>query len=186
MNGKKELEKLHTAISTCKKCRLHVGSTHAVPGEGPDDSKIMFVGEGPGKNEDLQGRPFVGQAGKILTESLEAVGIKRSSVFITSVVKHRPPKNRFPKPDEIRACLPYLQTQIKIINPKIICTLGNLALKTLVDKNFTITKVHGKIIKKEITYFPTFHPAAGRRNPKFKIMMQDDFKKLKLLISKRT
>src|SRR5205807_880478 len=127
-----ELQLIHSEILECTKCELHKSRTNAVPGEGPYDAKIMFVGEGPGQNEDEQGRPFVGAAGKFLTELLESIGLKRSDVFITNIVKCRPPNNRAPRKSEIETCNPYLQSQIRLINPRILCALGTPAINTLI------------------------------------------------------
>lgn len=179
-----ELERLHEKIRVCRKCELWKTRIKVVPGEGSDKAEIMFVGEAPGRMEDLQGRPFVGRAGKLLDELLSSIGIERKDVFITSPLKCRPPENRMPKQREIKACFPYLKKQIGFINPKIIVLLGNVALKTLLDKS-GITKIHGKAIRHDdVVYFPTFHPAAGLRSVKKKSSLQQDFKKLKNLSNK--
>src|SRR5881396_1192015 len=130
-----ELATVHSEIIACTKCELHMSRKNAVPGEGPIDAKIMFVGEGPGQNEDEQGRPFVGAAGKLLTELLESIGIKRSDVFITNVVKCRPPSNRAPRKGEIETCNPYLMSQIRLVKPRIVCALGTPAIATLLGEN---------------------------------------------------
>jgi len=156
----------------------------AVPGEGPTNSKIMFVGEAPGKEEDLSGRPFVGRSGKFLTELIKKAGLKREACFITSVIKHRPPKNRKPKKEEISICFPYLESQIKLINPKKIVLLGQTAfsaffsagkLKDFRGKFVTLRQAQGdKIISRD--YFITYHPAAGIRFQKMKKIIEEDFK----------
>ncbi len=150
--------------------------------EGPLKAKLMFVGEAPGKNEDLQGRPFVGRAGRFLDKILEQVGINRKKAFITSVVKFLPAK-RTPNKKEIALCLPYTLKQIKAIKPKVICLLGNVALNALLSKKMRISKVHGKkFIKEGIIYFPTFHPAAAMRNKEMARLMKRDLRKLKFVL----
>jgi DNA polymerase len=178
----KELEKLNKIIASCKKCPLHKTRTNAVPGEGPANAKIMFIGESPGRTEDIQGRPFVGLAGKFLNKLFNSIDLKRTKVFITGSVKCRPPKNRVPTEEEIQACKPYLEKQIEIIKPKLIVILGNVALKTLLGEK-SVSNLHGKIFeKKGIKYFITFHPAAAMRFPKIRKKMEKDFKKLRKLI----
>jgi len=167
-NKSEMLEKLAKQIRKCRKCKLWKTRNNAVPGEGPSNAKIFFIGQAPGKQEDLQGKPFVGRAGKFLNMLLEKNNIKRSDVFITSVLKCFPPKNRLPKKDEIKACLPYLIKQLEIINPRVVVLLGNVAIKTL--KNHEILK--GKKV------ICTYHPAAGMRFPKIKKKMFDDFKRI--------
>ncbi|MBS3812950.1 uracil-DNA glycosylase [Candidatus Bipolaricaulota bacterium] len=148
-------------------CPLSQSRTNAVPGEGKDDADLMFVGEGPGAQEDALGRPFVGRAGDKLTEILNSVNIDRGNVFITNVVKCRPPENRNPKSDEQEACLPYLEAQIAEINPSIIVTLGNTATKALLDKDRGITKIRGNFYnwRGNIQVFPMYHPSYLLRNP---------------------
>lgn len=180
MNKKQKLEGLRKEIEKCKECkRFKKGKL--VFGEGNVNSKIMFLGEAPGKEEAKTGRPFVGRSGKFLTKMLKSIGIDRKNVYITSPVKYYPGK-RAPNKKEIQAGLKHTLKQIEIIKPKIIVLLGNVALKFILDKNLTISKVHGKIIKRKgITYIPTFHPSAAMRFPKIKIKMIKDFKKLKRL-----
>lgn len=174
-----ELEKVHAQIRKCRKCRLWKTRKHAVPGEGNPKAKIMFIGQAPGKTEDETGRPFVGRAGKLLTELLANVGLKREEVFITSVLRCFPPRNRMPKKDEINACNPYLKKQIALIKPKTIVLLGNIAIKTVLGDIGKLEKIHGKKIKRNgITYIPTYHPAAGIRFPKLKKKIEMDFKTL--------
>lgn len=162
-----ELEEISERVSTCTKCRLSENRTKAVPGEGDCDAGLLFVGEGPGRQEDQQGRPFVGRAGNKLTEILGSVSLERSDVFITNVVKCRPPENRAPKQDEIETCLPYLEAQIAEINPSIIVTLGNAATKTLLDTDDGITSIRGQLYgwRGSIQVFPMFHPSYLLRNP---------------------
>jgi DNA polymerase len=158
------LSKLTEEVKTCQKCPLHSQATKAVFGDGPSNAKIMLIGEAPGKNEDLAGLPFVGRAGELLTELLTAAGINRREVYITNVIKHRPPNNRDPTPNEVSACKPYLDQQINLINPEIIVPLGNHALE-FVTGSKGITSMHGKLLNKNIAgksrkIIPTFHPAA--------------------------
>jgi len=170
---KKELNKVRSQIIRCNKCRLSKTRTHAVPGEGPLNAKIMFIGQAPGKEEDRRGRPFVGRAGQFLNKLLEKNKIERKKVFITSCVKCFPPKNRIPKKSELEACWPYLLKQIELINPKIVVLMGNIAQRY---KNKKILK-NRNVIK-------TYHPAAGMRFPKIKKQMTADFRKLKQTLSK--
>ena len=177
------LKKLADKIKSCKKCRLSKNRTNAVPGEGNPRAKIMFIGEAPGNKEDETGRPFIGMAGVFLDQLLKNNKIKRKDVFITSVVKCRPPENRNPKTDEINKCAKaYLFKQIKAVKPKIIVLLGNIALKVLLNER-KMSEIHGKVfIKKKIRYIPTFHPAAGMRFPTTGKMIREDFKKIKELL----
>jgi len=179
-NLEQNLEALKEECLTCAKCGLRADCTHVVFGEGNPRAKAMFVGEGPGRDEDRQGRPFVGAAGQLLDKILASVGLSRDEVYITNVVKCRPPKNRMPNPDEVVACSPYLNTQIKRINPAIIVCLGALATKTLIDKNAKITRIRGEWYEKDgILYMPTFHPAALLRDPSKKRPVWEDMKKVK-------
>lgn len=158
----------------------------AVPGEGDLYSPLLFVGEGPGQREDQQGRPFVGPAG-VLLESLiqSALGLKRELVYITNIVKCRPPENRDPLPDEVEACRPYLIAQISLIAPALVCILGRHSLHTLLDPDWSISAVHGKLFRKDgILFFPTFHPAAALRSPQVKGELSLDFHTLRLLVEK--
>lgn len=162
-----ELKEISERVSTCTKCRLSENRTNAVPGEGDSDADLLFVGEGPGRQEDEQGRPFVGRAGNKLTEILNSVSLERSQVYITNIVKCRPPENRTPKSDEIESCLPYLEAQIAELNPSIIVTLGNAATKTLLDTDRGITSARGQFYtwRGSIEVFPMFHPSYLLRNP---------------------
>jgi len=175
-----KINDLANKIKVCNKCRLSKKRINPVPGEGNARAKIMFIGESPGKKEDETGRPFMGMAGVFLEQLFNKYKIKRKDVFITSVVKCRPPGNRNPKPDEIKICVRnYLNKQIKLIKPKVIILLGNIALKTLLGKR-KMTEVHGKVfVKNRIKYIPTFHPAAGMRFPKIRKLMINDFKKIR-------
>jgi DNA polymerase len=166
---KKELlEKLYAPYTHCTQCPLgFLGRTHIVFGEGNTNAKLMFVGEGPGQEEDRQGRPFVGRSGQLLTRTLEAVGISRDEVFITNIVKCRPPNNRKPYPAESKTCKNLLLlSQIKIIRPQVICTLGAAALEGLLEKEIKISHMRGKpIIFEFAKIIPTYHPAYILRNP---------------------
>lgn len=173
------LEQLHKEIQKCEKCPLHASRTNAVPGEGPIDAKLMFVGEAPGAKEDETGRPFVGRSGKLLTEVIEGIGLKRDEVFITSILKSRPPKNRAPKSKEKKLCLPYLEKQIEIIDPNVIVLLGRVAIFTLIGP-WKLGEAHGRFYEGGgHTYFMTYHPAAALRFPEIKEVMKQDFKILK-------
>ena len=180
-----ELQLIQSEILECTKCELHKSRTNAVPGEGPYDARIMFVGEGPGQNEDEQGRPFVGAAGKFLTELLESIGLNRSNVFITNIVKCRPPNNRAPRKPEIEACNPYLQSQIKLINPRIVCALGTPAITTLIGDEYSASRFHGKpLTKGRVTLLPMYHPAAALYDASLKETLFHDFQILKKLLEK--
>lgn len=171
---KDTLEIIAEQVRECTLCRLSENRMNAVPGEGSNFAKIMFIGEAPGRNEDQQGRPFVGAAGKLLTEALQEAGMSREDVFITNVVKCRPPNNRVPLEDERSACRPYLERQISLINPKIICILGRTAYEALL-KGGSITSNRGKLIKHDNRfYFLTVHPAAVIYNPELKSLFKRD------------
>ncbi|MCD6216349.1 uracil-DNA glycosylase [bacterium] len=180
------LNELHKRLKTCTRCSELVDNrTQVVPGAGNANADIMFVGEAPGRDEDVQGIPFVGQAGKILNDLLNETGIPREAVFIGNVLKCRPPDNRDPLDYEIANCREYLHAQIALIRPKLICTLGNPSLKTLINKSMTIGKVHGKVITlKGIKFFPIYHPAAALHNRANMKPLKEDFEKLKKLLQK--
>ncbi len=178
-----QLEIVHSEIMTCTKCELHIGRTRAVPGEGPVGTPVMLVGEGPGEREDEEGRPFVGAAGKLLAELLASIGLDRDRVFITNIVKCRPPHNRPPRQGEVEACNPYLQAQIRLVDPRIICPLGTPAIKTVLGQEYSAGLGHGKPVKKEgRIVLPLYHPAAALYDPSLKELMLKDFKILKGLI----
>ncbi len=169
------LEKLAEKIRTCTLCPLYKGATNAVPGEGPADAKIFFIGEGPGYYEDQSGRPFVGRAGKLLEETLGKIGLKRDEVFIGNVVKHRPPENRDPLPNEIAACKGWLDQQLAIINPKIVVTLGRFSLAKFLG-NAKISYVHGHPQKVgNYVVLPMYHPAAALRSGALLREFEQDF-----------
>ncbi len=170
-------------IRKCTACPLWKNTTLAVPGEGAKDTKIMIVGEAPGEEEDRQGLPFVGKSGRFLDRMLEVAGLDRKQVFITNLVKHRPPYNKVPKTSEIRICMElWLDKQIEILRPTLIVVLGGVALKTLAGET-SVEKLHGKVVKKNNQkYFVTYHPAAALRFPETKKKMEEDFRKLKSIV----
>jgi len=183
------MEPLADEVRTCHKCGLWRHRKNAVPGEGNLDATVMLVGEAPGYWEDVKGRPFVGAAGKILDEMLSKVGVSRSLVYITNVVKCRPPENRDPLTSEITTCTPYLDRQIKIIKPKFIATLGRHAASYILTKagvkTESLTKIHGRtyetnLLGSEVFVIPTYHPAAALYNVRYKDELDKDFKLLKL------
>lgn len=183
MEKKEKLEEIAKQVAGCKKCSLYKGATNSVPGEGNPETEVMFIGEGPGYHEDQLGRPFVGQAGKLLDKLIESIGLKREDVFIGNVVKHRPPNNRDPMPEEIEACKEFLDEQIRIINPKIIVTLGRFSLNKFLPGEY-ISKVHGQarfvdFAGKRLIVIPMYHPAAALRNGGVMLQLQEDFKKIK-------
>ena len=163
-------------VAVCTDCPLSKTRTLTVPGEGPHNAKIVFIGEGPGYHEDLSGRPFVGQAGRLLEQLLSSVGLKREEVFIANIVKCRPPSNRDPMPGEIAACRKYLDKQLELINPKLVVTLGRHSLGRFFPGD-TIGKCHGKARSIDgLTVYPVYHPAAGLRSKGLKKVMVEDFK----------
>ncbi len=202
MDREQELKRIKEEIINCKKCSLYKTRTYSVIGEGDNQAKIMFVGEGPGYWEDQKGEPFVGAAGKVLDELLDSVGIKRESVYIANILKCRPPKNRDPQKEEIKACVPYLERQIEIINPEVICPLGNFATRFIFKKYDLegqlegISKIHGKVFEpqvvakdiqsslfeqkrrgiKEVKIIPLYHPAVATYNANMKEILKKDFK----------
>jgi uracil-DNA glycosylase len=172
------LEKIAAEVRGCPLCKLARTRKNAVPGEGQLAAKIMFIGEAPGRSEDEKGRPFVGAAGRILDDMLKKAGIERSQVFITNVVKCRPPGNRVPEEDESAACRPYLDRQIALVRPKVICILGRTAYSSLLGGG-SITANRGKIVEKAgQKYFLTIHPAAAIYNKSLLSVLEADLKKL--------
>ena len=170
------LEEIAAQVRICTLCDLHKGTKKAVPGAGNPTTEILFIGEGPGYNEDQQGLPFVGRSGDYLQKMLALIGLKREQVFITNVVKHRPPENRDPLPDEIAACKPYLDRQIELIDPLLIVTLGRFSMARYFPGG-KITQIHGKPkFDGRVAYYPLFHPAAVLRNPTLEPQMEADFK----------
>ncbi|MBP3707268.1 MAG: uracil-DNA glycosylase [Clostridia bacterium] len=171
---------LKKSIENCKKCKLCTNRTNIVFGSGNKNADIMFIGEGPGADEDVQGLPFVGKAGKLMNMAFEGLGIKREDVYITNIVKCRPPQNRVPEANEAEACLNYLRNQVILVKPKIIVLLGSTALKNILGSDLSITASRGKWIeKKGIYYMPTWHPAALLRDENKKIEFWNDLKSVK-------
>lgn len=178
------LEQIAREVSVCERCMLHHSRKLAVPGEGPADADILFIGEGPGFHENEQGRPFVGAAGKFLEELLAKINLQREDVFIGNVVKCRPPNNRDPLPDELAACSDYLERQIQAINPKVIVTLGRYSMARFLP-NAKISDIHGQSFKiKGRLVVPMFHPAAALHQPSLKTSVERDFLGLPDLIAK--
>lgn len=172
------IEDVAADVMTCPKCRLSETRTNAVPGDGSSSAAVMFIGEGPGQNEDQQGLPFVGRAGKLLDRLLAEVPMKREDVFITNVVKCRPPGNRDPEADEVAACYPYLQAQIDLIRPRVIVTLGRHSLVRFYPEG-KISKDHGRIINiGERVLLPLYHPAAALRNQSLEETLREDIRRI--------
>ena len=173
-------EELEIVIKDCNKCKLCTGRKNIVFGAGNKNADIMFIGEGPGADEDIQGEPFVGKAGQLMNKAFEALDIKREDVYIANIVKCRPPQNRNPEQDEANACMDYLRNQVLLVKPKIIVLLGSVALKNILGEEYSITNSRGKWIeKKGILYLPTFHPAALLRDDSKKIDFWKDLKLIK-------
>jgi uracil-DNA glycosylase family 4 len=174
------LDQLRDAIGDCRRCKLWSGRTHLVFGIGDPKAKLMFIGEGPGRDEDLQGEPFVGRAGQLLTDIItKGMGLRREDVYIANVVKCRPPDNRNPEPDEVSSCEPFLKKQIDLVKPKIIVGLGKFAVQTLLQSKVPITRVRGQWHTYEgIKLMPTLHPAYLLRNPADKKLVWEDIKKV--------
>jgi DNA polymerase len=176
-------------VAGCTKCALAEGRTQVVFGSGSPTAELMFVGEAPGFHEDKQGVPFVGAAGQLLSKLLDGIGLKRDDVYIGNVLKCRPPGNRDPLPEEIEACEPHLWRQIELIQPKLICTLGNFATKLLSGKPAGITQVHGRqqevvLGGNPVTLYPIFHPAAALYTPRMLQVLQDDFARIPELLGR--
>jgi uracil-DNA glycosylase len=174
---------LEEEIKKCRKCHLRDTCIQVVPGEGRVDADVMFIGEGPGENEDKQGRPFVGAAGKFLEEMLSLIGKRREDVFIGNVLKCRPPGNRDPLPEEVEACWPWMIDQINSIKPKLIVTLGRHAMERFLP-NQKISQIHGKVLRREISgmgkqvFYALYHPAAALYQGSLRETLKDDFKKI--------
>jgi DNA polymerase len=185
---RERLVDLYREVQDCTKCPLHETRTKAVFGAGNADAELMFVGEAPGAEEDRQGLPFVGRAGKLLNQMLEEIGMKREDVFIANVLKSRPPGNRDPQPEEIQACEPYLWEQVGLIEPKVVCTLGNFATKLLSGSPTGITRVRGvpqvhRLGRRTVYLLPLFHPAAALRTPAVKETLRGDFATIPALLA---
>jgi uracil-DNA glycosylase len=173
------LAEIREELGDCQRCKLAKGRTHIVFGEGAPQARLMFIGEGPGREEDLQGRPFVGQAGQLLNSLLAKLGLRREEVYIANIVKCRPPGNRDPEADEIAACLPFLLKQIDSIQPRVIVTLGRPATHNLLKTDAPITKIRGKWNKyRNIRVMPTFHPSYLLRSPRERIKTWEDMQQV--------
>ncbi len=173
------LEEVRNELGECKRCKLHRTRRTIVFGEGNERGTLMFIGEGPGYDEDVQGRPFVGRAGQLLTKIIESIKLSREEVYIANIVKCRPPQNRNPEPDEIQSCSPFLMKQIQAIQPRIICALGTFAAQTLLKTDTKISDLRGKSFDLEgIKVIPTYHPAFLLRNPERKRDVWEDMKKI--------
>lgn len=174
------LETIRAELGDCRRCKLHSTRTQIVFGIGNPRAKLLFVGEAPGREEDLQGEPFVGQAGQLLNKIIQAMQLRREQVYIGNIVKCRPPENRNPEPDEIMACEPFLIKQIQVIRPKLICALGTFAAQTLLKTEEKISSLRGKFhLYQGIPLMPTYHPAYLLRNPNRKREVWEDMKKIK-------
>jgi len=179
------LEQIAQEVKNCQLCSLSQSRTKTVPGDGAEKADLMFIGEGPGKEEDKQGLPFVGSAGKFLEELLGTINLTKQDVFIGNIVKCRPPLNRDPFPKEIEACLPYLERQIKVIKPKLIITLGRHAMYQFLPDNLKISQVHGKPFRRhDQVYLPLYHPAAALYHGSLREIIIKDFKKIPLILKK--
>jgi len=167
-------------VLACTRCSLHATRTQAVPGTGPCPADVMVVGEAPGFNEDVQGKPFVGAAGKLLDKLLERIGLGRDSVYITNVLKCRPPQNRDPMPNEAEACLPYLRAQYRLVQPKAVLILGRHALERMLPGVGSISRVHGQIFMRGgVAFMPVYHPAAALHNGSLVRDLEQDFDRVR-------
>lgn len=179
MTVEDELAQIEEQVQNCTKCRLHETRTQGVFARGRPDSDLMLIGEGPGADEDREGIPFVGRAGKLLNEILKAMGFEREEVYITNIVKSRPPQNRDPRVDEIEACWPYLERQIQLVGPRVIMTLGKPATNTVLDRNSPMYEMRGKWFEYDGTpLLPTYHPAYLLRSPSQKEKVWADIKEV--------
>jgi len=179
------LQELDHSLKDCQRCRLSSGRTQVVFGTGNPNASIMFVGEAPGFYEDKQGIPFVGAAGKLLNELLESAGLSRTDIYIANVIKCRPPDNRNPLPDEVETCKPFLFQQIEAIKPKVVCTLGNFAMQTLLGKKIGIMKMRGQVFQvQDFFVFPMLHPAAALHQGNLNEPLREDFRKLKAFLDR--
>lgn len=181
-----QLTELDEKIRRCVLCPLHSGRTHAVPGEGNPNADIVFIGEGPGQREDTTGKPFIGSAGKFLTTLLTSISLRREDVYITNIVKCRPPGNRDPFPNEIETCTQtYLVHQISLIGPKLIVTLGRHSMHFFLPADFQISKVHGRPFRRSgQVYLPLYHPAAALYHQKLRATLEEDFQKIPIILKK--
>lgn len=180
------LKAIANQVIVCQKCRLSKTRTQPVPGEGSPETDVLFVGEAPGYQEDQQGRPFCGPAGKFLREMLESIGLDREKVFITNIVKCRPPENRDPEDDEKDTCWPYLENQIRVINPKLIVCLGRHSMMRLIPGQGSISKIHGKPLRRPDgrVYLPLYHPSAALHNGSLRPVQLRDFAQIPQILEK--
>jgi uracil-DNA glycosylase family 4 len=179
-----QLTELYALIRACGSCVLAQGRTQAVPGEGPEDARILFIGEAPGFHEDRQGRPFVGPAGQLLEELLGRIGLKRTDVYIANVIKCRPPGNRDPELAEVEACRPFLDRQLELIRPQLVITLGRFSMARYFP-GASISRIHGQPKRVgNVIYFPMFHPAAALHQPKWRSVLEEDFLKIPELLAR--
>jgi uracil-DNA glycosylase len=189
MGKQEQLQKLNDKMAKCSDCVLRTGCKNVVPGEGSANADILFIGEGPGQKEDELGRPFVGAAGKFLNEMLGVINLKREEVYIANVVKCRPPGNRDPLPDEVAACWPWLMEQIKIIDPKLIVTLGRHSMERFLP-GYKISEIHGKAMRRDMpemgkrVFYALYHPAAALYNGSMREILIKDFRRIPKLIKK--
>lgn len=184
-NKEQDISDLYNSVRDCKGCPLYKLAKNPVPGAGNVNTEVMFIGEGPGEKEDELGLPFVGKAGKLLDEMLDSIGLKRENVYIANVVKHRPPGNRDPLPNEVQACWPYLMRQIEIIKPKLIVCLGRHSLGRFLNDVGPISAVHGRAFKKkDQAYMALYHPAVGLYNGGMRDTLFKDFAKIKIALKK--
>ena len=180
VNKDQQLENVRSELGECTRCKLHQHRRHIVFGTGNPDAQLVFVGEGPGGEEDVQGKPFVGRAGQLLTKIINSIDLTRDEVYIANIIKCRPPNNRNPEPDEIKACEPFLIKQLDAIKPKIICALGTFAAQTLLETDERISHLRGKFIPyRESRLIATFHPAFLLRNPQRKRDVWEDMKMIR-------
>jgi DNA polymerase len=185
-DGHESLEAIRTELGDCTRCRLHSGRRNIVFGVGNPDAELMFIGEGPGYDEDVQGEPFVGRAGQLLTKIIQAIQLTRDEVYIANIVKCRPPENRDPEPDESAACRPFLDRQIEAIRPTVICTLGRVATQVLLSTSKPLGRMRGEILQYgDAVLIPTFHPAYLLRNPAEKRKVWEDMKLIRRLLHER-
>jgi len=183
-SGVSNLQEIRSELGNCQRCKLARTRRTLVFGEGNSKASLMLIGEGPGYDEDVQGKPFVGRAGQLLTKILQAIAIQRDEVYITNIIKCRPPQNRNPEPDEIESCYPFLLKQIQAIQPRIICALGTFASQTLLETDEKITSLRGRAYTfSGIQIFPTYHPAYLLRNPEKKREVWEDMKKIAKALS---
>jgi uracil-DNA glycosylase family 4 len=180
------LEEIRHELGDCKRCKLHRTRRTIVFGEGSPKAALMFIGEGPGYDEDVQGRPFVGRAGQLLTRIIQSIRLQREDVYIANIIKCRPPQNRNPQPDEIEACFPFLQKQIEVIQPRIICALGTFSAQSLLRTTDKITALRGRLFDLGgIKLIPTYHPAFLLRNPDKKREVWEDMKQIMGLLGEK-